>query len=130
MRELRETDSRLLGTAIDPFRLLRGSSLVASLNGTVLIERLLLGLPIIYSKFSSISDYKGPGVVWLSDNMDADYEALCSTQTIKASFKEFLVAQGKLSFGPDLRDISEDYSLEKWRADRYTAINQILSITS
>ena len=126
MKQLRQKGCGLIEAAANNNSILRGSGLVASLNGTVLVERLLLGLPIVYSQHSSISDYHGAGVIRLGEAMHSDFDTLASANTIKNDFKDFLIEQGKFTFGPDLHSFAESYNLEKWRSDRYDAINEIL----
>jgi hypothetical protein len=117
----------------DPYSLIKNSSAVSAITGTVLLEGLLLGRPVVAFGKHPLKEYtstafvdKFADEVELRDKVAKAIEE--SPQSIISDFENYLHMIYPTTFGPCEYIGNAKMSLEKLRESRYNALRQVIEL--
>lgn len=119
----------------DPYSLIRHSSGVSAITGTVLLEALLLGRPAIAFGKHPLKDYTATAFVdKFSDEVELREKIakaiVESPQSISADVESYLHKAYPATFGPDEYVGNAKMTLERLREARYQALRQVIEVTT
>lgn len=117
----------------DPYSLIRHSSGVSAITGTVLLEALLLGRPAIAFGKHPLKDYTATSFVdKFSDEVELREKVAKAIveppQSINADVESYLHKTYLETFGPDEYIGNARMSLERLREARYHALRQVIEV--
>jgi hypothetical protein len=117
----------------DPYSLIKNSSAVSAITGTVLLEGLLLGRPVVAFGKHPLKEYtstafvdKFADEVELRDKVVKAIEK--SPKSIIADVESYLHKIYPTTFGPSEYIGNANMSLEKLRESRYKALRQVIEL--